>query len=396
MATPVNAPGRVQPAIRRRDTGGVGGRGQGGNLIGAGKKIAAPSQLASARGTVPLSARSNRPEQPLPSARGGRSGTTSPSQASEATAASGRHLDAEENLQAEAPLADDAGAATPNMLDLAKGGESLLRRLADVSSANLELRRQLEVQSSEIAALEDSGKVQQKLLREFERRVEQSTAAAESKVRAEAAEHEARLRSESEESLEKARQEKEEVLERLHACESERAQREAERDEALAKVSSLEARLNAITASGVGAPGVPQDAPVVFNQAPVINVEAAPEGARQAALEMELSLVKQRFAKEVSVRQAAEKAAADSQYEWKRVRGELERTAAEVRQLRRELAKQAEQVSFAQECSQDLQAQLRQQQEASEQRLNRERGRFAAVNRLEGVLPKHVLMKALG
>lgn len=71
------------------------------------------------------------------------------------------------------------------------------------------------------------------------------------------------------------------------------------------------------------------------------------------------------------------------------------------------LAKVCSQVSFGQECCQDLQVRLRpasclsfgamarQQQSQSEQRIQRERGRFAVVSRLEGVLPKQILLKAL-
>eukprot|EP00435_Cladocopium_sp_Y103_P024618 s2398_g6.t1 len=57
-----------------------------------------------------------------------------------------------------------------DLLELAKGGEALMRRLADVNSVNGELRRKLEKQSHEISLLEESGRAQQQLFRDLEYR----------------------------------------------------------------------------------------------------------------------------------------------------------------------------------------------------------------------------------
>lgn len=280
-----------------------------------------------------------------------------------------------------------------DLLELAKGGEALMRRLADVNSVNGELRRKLEKQSHEISLLEESGRAQQQLFRDLEYRVEQTRQAEAAKVRQSCAEREAQLQKELEECREQAQKDREELMERLHQCDSERAQREGERDEARVQVTNLEARINALAHEMPNMPSMPSMPSVAF-KAPQAMGDAG-EGSRVAALEMELNLVRSRFARETVMRQAAEKTAQEVQLKQRQLHSQLEQSRAELARLHRDLAQRSEQVSFGQECCQDLQMRLRHEQNQSEQRLQRERGRFAVVSRLEGVLPKHVLMKAL-
>jgi len=52
-------------------------------------------------------------------------------------------------------------------------------------------------------------------------------------------------------------------------------------------------------------------------------------------------------------------------------------------------------VAFRQEVCDDLQVRLRQQQAKADRRVLRERTRVEVASRLEGLLPRHILMKAL-
>lgn len=325
----------------------------------------------------------------------------------------------------------------PDVLELAKGSETLLRRLGDVSAANAALRHQLETQFREIGQLEESGRQQQHLLHEYERRVEQSrqqeVLALEHKMRVEAAEHEARLQAEIAAVKEEARLERDDLLERLKVCDNERARREGERDEARARVADLELRLSALIAAppatgssdlfrnGITAnlrepaslepaprPSYLQVVSVVESQRPSGSIlPVGPESmgllqtplgytSRETALEMELSLLRTRFLRESAMRVAAERAASDAQQEQQRLQTDLDRSMAKVRYLTREVEKHSEQVLFSREQYNDLETCLRQQEVDFNQKLKLERHRFAALQRLEGVLPKHMLMKEFG
>jgi len=237
------------------------------------------------------------------------------------------------------------------------------------------LRRQLEQQAREISVLEDSGKVQQRLLQEFERHSEQTrqgeALAAEARVRAEGATREAQFKEEMEELKAKAQRDREELLEQIRKADSERSLREGERDEARAQVRDLESRLQ----SAMGAPEQMQ--------------------ARVRALEMELNLVRSRFAKEVASRETAQHAAREAKEQQNKLQASLERANAESSRLRRAVTEQVELIAFRQEVSNDLQAKLQQQKVESEKRLVRERGKLEAVARLEGVLPRNLIIKAL-
>lgn len=260
-------------------------------------------------------------------------------------------------------------------LELARGGEALLRRLADLSNANLDLKRQLELQVKEVAMLEDVGRNQQQLLREFERQADNSrqieTAAIESRVRAEVAEREEELQRELERVREQALADQEDLLQRLRQSEGECRVREGERDEARERLRQVEARLDA-------AMGAPEN-----------------QEKRAKALEMELSLVRARFSREVEAKEAAERIGHESRAQQQDLKAQLEREINETRHLQRALAEQTELASFRQEVCNDLHKRLKEQKTEADQRLRREKGKFEAVSRLEGILPKHILMHAL-
>mmetsp|Transcript_104123 Transcript_104123/g.333900 ORF Transcript_104123/g.333900 Transcript_104123/m.333900 type:complete len:380 (+) Transcript_104123:119-1258(+) len=258
---------------------------------------------------------------------------------------------------------------------IAKGGAELFKRLHDVGGNNVELRKQLELQAKEISTLEDSGRAQQRLLQDFERHAEKTrqgeALAAEAKVRAEAAEREDKLRAEMEEMRERFQREKDAVVEQMKDIEVQRGIRAGERDEARAQVRDLEGRLEA-------AHGAPENAQ-----------------ARVRALEMEVALVRSRFAKEQVAREAAQREAREAREQKERVQGQLDRANSEARQLTRQVAEQQELGAFRQEVSNDLQAKLKLERAQADKRLIRERGKFEAVARLEGILPRGLILQAL-
>lgn len=260
-----------------------------------------------------------------------------------------------------------------NALELARGGEALLRRLADLSNANVDLRRQLEHQVKEVSTLEEAGRNQQQLLREFERQAEQArrteTAEIEARVRAEVAQQEEELRQKLQEVTEQAGADREELIGRLQQAEGQCRQREGERDEARERVRQVEARLDAKSADS--------------------------QEKRIKALEMELQLVRARFAREVEAKEAAERSGHEIRTQQQDLKAQLEREVNETRNLQRALAEQSELATFRQEICNDLQKRLKEQKTEADQRLKREKGKMEAVSRLEGILPKHFLMHAL-
>lgn len=314
----------------------------------------------------------------------------------------------------------DGGANNhiPEVLELAKGSETFLRRLGDVSAASAALRHQLETQFQEIGQLEESGRQQQHFLQECERRVAQSHQQQVQKMRLEATEHEAHLHAEIASVKEEARLECDALLERLKVCDNERARCEGERDEARARVADLELRLSALIAapSATRSPDLLKHGTTVNSLEPAslqpalavaalqrpsdLMLPVSPESmrctSREAALEMELSLLRARFLRESAMRESAERVASDAQQEQQRLRSDLDRSMAQVRYLSRQVERHSDQVLFSREKYNDLATCFRQQEVDFNQKLNLERNRFAALHRLEGVLPKHMLMKEFG
>lgn len=277
---------------------------------------------------------------------------------------------------------DDGGASVQ---ELAKGSEVLLARLAEVGSANGQLLNQLEAHAREVQLLEESGRQQQDLIREFERRTERDrrseavrTADAQAAAaRAEAVEREAQnreealhlelaeLRAELDGLRESSGREKEELREQL---------REAElgRETAQAQTQELERRLGRAAEDAASAP------------------------SREQGLEMECGLLRSRFAKQVASCEAAERALTESRAQQNHLKAGLERSTAEVHHLRQKLAEAQDAAAFRQEVCNDLKRQLRVQRDEADKQLSRERTKMEHIARLEGVLPKQILTKALG
>jgi hypothetical protein len=270
-----------------------------------------------------------------------------------------------------------AGEGKPSVdaLKLAQGGEVLLSRLSDFTNANADLRRQVELQTKEVSTLQDAGRDQQDLLRQFQRQAEQlrqaESVAIEAGIRAEIGERETQLRTELDELTEQSRIEREEFMVRMHQMDGEQRHLQGERDEARERVRQLEEKLN--------------------------DVANAPEAqvARAKGLEMELNLLRTRFARETDAKKAAERASAESRAQQQDLKAHLEREKGQVHQLHKALAEQTELATFRQEISSDLQLKLKDQKTDAENKLRREKGKFEAVARLEGILPRHFLMQAL-
>lgn len=268
-----------------------------------------------------------------------------------------------------------AGEGHVDALELARGGEALLRRLTDLNNANADLRRQLELQVKEVSTLEQAGRSQQQLLREFERQAEQAkqaeAAAVEARVRAEVAERELQLQAERDEAREQAREERDGFQEKLRQSEGQRCRMEGERDEARERVREMEARFDSAS-----------------------NAPEAQE-TRTKALEMELSLLRARFARETEAKKAAEHVSAESRAQQQELKVQLEKEVGEKRHLQKALADQTELARFRQEVCNDLQLRMKDQKNEADKKLRREKGKIEAVNRLEGILPRHFLMNAL-
>lgn len=239
----------------------------------------------------------------------------------------------------------------------------------------MDLGRQLELQAREVSKLEEAGRGQQQFLAEFERQAERGRQSlvqeAEVQARSEVADSQHLLRTELEELRVQGVCEREELIKRIRGCEAEARQRLASRDEAVARAQELEA-------------------------AQLETARQAPEAeARARALVMELELTRSRLAREVAARQMAEGLTAQVRLQQVELRAAHQQGAEEHRRLRRSLQEQAELAEFRQETVDDLKRQMVEQRSDAAQRLRLERGKFEAVSRLEGILPRHFLARAL-
>jgi len=161
-----------------------------------------------------------------------------------------------------------------------------------------------------------------------------------------------------------------ELLERLRQAEGECRQREGERDEARARARELELRLDELAS-------------------------ASSEGDREKALEMELGLLRARLAREEDRRAKLEMAASQAESRAKMLQKHLEQSSSETRLLRRSLAEQTELAAFRQEVCDDLKRLMQDHRAEAEEEVHRERSKFAAIQRLEGILPRSLLAKAM-
>jgi hypothetical protein len=114
-----------------------------------------------------------------------------------------------------------------------------------------------------------------------------------------------------------------------------------------------------------------------------------------AALEMELRLVQNRLAAETRANKAVAEVVADESEKRRILELQLNEARSENRQLRCRVSEAEEKSHFYQEVADDLQHRMRQLEATTEDRLKRERGRAAVIARLEGILPKNMLLKAL-
>lgn len=392
-------------------------------LANAGAKIAAPGGAADASKKSPRRPQQSNspPRRENTSARGGRSQNGSPSRRDNPSARGGNSRAANSARDAPAPASGASSPTDPGVLEqaageqtgtkagedltarprgevkpyqavtagskmaseehhvdaieLARGGEVLLQRLADVNAANSELKRQLELQVHEVSTLQEAGNSQQQLLREFERQAEQARqaqrATIEAEVRAEIGEREEKLKAQLAEATEQARLDREDLMNRLQQMKGEVMHVQGERDEARERLRDCEERL-----------GIASNTP-------------GTQVSRAKGLEMELSLVKARFARETEAKKAAERASAESRAQQQELKVQLEKEGIQVRQLQKMAAEQTELANFRQEICNDLQLRLKDQKSEAESKLRYEKGKHEVVNRLEGILPRHFLMQAL-
>jgi len=361
---------------------------------------------ASPRKSPPRSARGNPSDAPA-SARGPRRdagartarvsvterarNVATPSGASDASGGGG----ADESPQATGAASDDG----PN------GSQALLKRLVEMSSASEGLRHQLEEQAKGVSEMQ-----QQQLIHDYEQQVQrvrrQEGELARERARKEFGELEAELRREVDQTKQQAQRDREELLERIHEIDGERRQREGERDEARKVVRELEN----LRLDGGGGEGRRLEEPATrtrVEMGPELHMYSDAEAnsrivatgadaqARLKAVEMELALLRGRFAREADGRQVAERASAEGKAERMRLKAEVDGKNGEIRHLKKILAEQTELASFREELCNDLQNQLRTQKDEALHHIKIERGKFEAVRRLEGILPKNMLMKAL-
>jgi len=298
------------------------------------------------------------------SARGApRSGASSPSGSAAADQAA--REEPEDSTDATKRLSNEQvepQSQPVDAMELARGGEALMRSLDELNTANADLRRQMEVQVKEVSTLQLAGQSQQQLLREFERQAEQHRQAQEAVI-------EERVRKELGER--EARQEKEELMARIHKMDGELRHVEGERDESRERIRELEERINN----------------------PANSPDARLE--RMKGLEMELGLVNQRFARETEAKKAAERVSAESRAQQQELKALLDQEAAQVKQLKKTVAEESELANFRQEICNDLQMRLKMQQSEADRKIMREKGKMEAVSRLEGILPRHFLVNAL-
>jgi len=391
--SPRVSPGRQQPTgrlpqpPRRREEFAASSR-----LAGVGAKIASVRAVSGAasgsaasetQGTPrrPQRQRRSPPRRGNVSARSNNSSTPSQAELEEPAPLGGEETtkqSARDEVTVKGRRAGDKAVGEErhvDALELAKGGEALLARLSDLNSANSDLRKQLELQVNEVSTLQDAGQSQQQLLREFERQADQArmaeTVSIEARVRAEIGEREVQLQANLDQANEQFRIEREALTTRLRQRDGEVRHIEGERDEARERIRELEEKLD--------------------------TAATAPEAqvARAKGLEMELSLVRARFARETEAKKAAERVNAESRAQQYEMKVSLEREVAQGKKLQKALAEQTELANFRQENYNDLQIKLTDQKSEAEKKLRREKGKMEAVSRLEGILPRHFLMNAL-
>lgn len=116
---------------------------------------------------------------------------------------------------------------------------------------------------------------------------------------------------------------------------------------------------------------------------------------RVAAMEMELRLLQNRLAAETRAHKQLAESVADDSEKRRILELQLNECRVENRQLQRMVAEAEERARYSQEVTEDLQQRLHQVEATQEYRVKRERSRAIVIARLEGILPKSTLLKAL-
>lgn len=226
------------------------------------------------------------------------------------------------------------------------------------------LAQQVEAQAQELAKLKEFSRSQQQRLREYEKQAEQSQADAVEQARAEAAEAEARLRREMQAQME-------ELLERAHTAEGVGRQFQGERDEARANARELQEKL-----------------------ASAVTVDTT--DAKVNALDMELGLVRARLHREEQARRAAEQKAQEATLQEGFARHSLDQSLEALRDMQQALAEVNSVAEFRKEVCEDLQAKVREAQQA--RRPERKRGEAALLRHgvensdIKNMMPKHLMV----
>eukprot|EP00928_Gymnodinium_smaydae_P058027 TRINITY_DN41239_c0_g1_i1.p1 TRINITY_DN41239_c0_g1~~TRINITY_DN41239_c0_g1_i1.p1 ORF type:complete len:327 (-),score=77.17 TRINITY_DN41239_c0_g1_i1:165-1145(-) len=110
------------------------------------------------------------------------------------------------------------------------------------------------------------------------------------------------------------------------------------------------------------------------------------------ALQAELREARLLLAQESEARQVAEGAMREAQRE---LREGLEHARRDVLDLQRELARQRELAKSQEERCEDLEARYKRHKSKAKQLLRQEQDKFQVVSRLDGMLPRSLLMKAV-
>lgn len=246
------------------------------------------------------------------------------------------------------------GHEIPGLLNLAQGNEEVIRRVSDLAEKNAELKRQLSIQADEVISLEVDSRKQRDLFLEHEHRVEEQL----EKVRLETL---AEAREREKHAVEEAKKEAAEEF-KQQVREAEEARKEAQ-----VQVAILQEKLE----------------------------ESKKRGPRVEAAEMELRLIRERLDRENEGRLIAEDKVKESETRYSQLEIRMGKLQRENDALHRKLEEQVELANFHQEISGDLQGRMDDVAALAEMRVRKEKGRKEAIQRLEGILPRNILMKAM-
>jgi chromosome segregation ATPase len=248
-------------------------------------------------------------------------------------------------------------AAAPvlsEMMNLAQGNEDVIRRVTDLASANAELKRQLSLQADEVISLEADSRKQRDLFLDYE---QQMTAHME-KVRTEAQQDaEVKLQ----QAIVRAKKDAEEDCKK-QIREAQEAQQEANQ-----QIAALQEKCETLDK----------------------------RGPRVDALEMELRLVRERLERETEGRRIAEDKTKESENNYSQLQAHMGKLQRDNDELHRKLEEQTELANFHKEVSGDLQGRMDDVALQAEMRVRKERGKKEAIQRLEHILPREILLKAM-